>query len=104
MAAIQSYRVSAQQPMHALDQVGIRGFDDQVKMVAHQTIGMHPPIGLLARFGQGLEEILPVHVVPIDVPAPVPAAHHMVDGPGKIDTHLPWHGWLVSGHGPSLKK
>ncbi|MCG3775204.1 MAG: hypothetical protein JW395_2033 [Nitrospira sp.] len=65
-------------------------------MVTHQTIGMHLPIGLLARLGQSLEEILPVNIVQINVLAPVPAAHHMVDGTGKIDSHLPRHGLLLS--------
>ena len=73
-------------------------------MVAHQTIGMHLPIGLLARLGQSLEEILPVHIVQIDVLAPVPAAHHMLDGTGKIDSDLPRHGLLLSYRRPDVKK
>ena len=39
---------------------------------------MHLPIGLLARLGQSLEEILPVHIVQIKVLAPVPAAQSPV--------------------------
>jgi hypothetical protein len=72
-------------------------------MVAHQTIGMHLPIGLLARLGQCLEEILPVHIVEINVLAPIPAAHHMVDGSSKIDSQLTRHTLLFSYRRPNAK-
>jgi len=103
MAAIQPNRVGAQQPMHAIGQIRMRGFDHQVKMIAHQTIGMHLPIGLLARLGQCLEEILPVHIVHIDVLAPIPTAHHMVDGSRKIDSQLARHSLLFSYRRPNVK-
>ena len=35
----------------------------QVKVVAHQTIGVRLKTGLLTGLGQGLEKVLPVHVV-----------------------------------------
>ena len=47
-------------------------------MVGHQTIGMHLPGGFLARFGQRLDEILPIHVIQEDVLPPVAPAHEMI--------------------------
>jgi len=49
--------------MHPLDQIGIGGFQHHMKVVAHQTIGVHPPIGLWTGFRQRFEEILPVHLI-----------------------------------------
>jgi hypothetical protein len=49
-------------------------------VVTHQAIGMHLPIGFLARFGQRLDEIVPIHIVQKNVLAPVSPAHHMVHG------------------------
>jgi hypothetical protein len=34
-----------------------------MKMVAHQAIGMHLEAGFLTGFRQGLELILPVHII-----------------------------------------
>ena len=38
--------------------------------------------GLLARLGQGFDEILPVHIGLEDVPRAVGPAHDVVNGPG----------------------
>ena len=42
-------RVGAQQPMHPFDQIRVWGFQHHMKVVTHQTMGMHLPIGLLTR-------------------------------------------------------
>jgi hypothetical protein len=47
--AIKTHRVGTQQPFDSLNQIGARGLYDQMKMIAHQTIGMHLPAGLLTR-------------------------------------------------------
>jgi hypothetical protein len=61
-------------------------------MIVHQAIGMNLPPGLLAGFGEGLEEILPVHIVEEDVLAPVTAAHDVVNGAWKFDSQFSRHG------------
>ena len=60
---VQPDGVGAQQLARAFDQVGVRGFGHQMKMILHQAIGMDLPTRLLARFGESLEEILPVYIV-----------------------------------------
>jgi hypothetical protein len=62
------------------------------------------PIGLLARPGQSLEEILPDHIVQINVLALIPAAHQMVDGSRKINSQLAHHSLLFSYRGPNVKE
>ena len=51
-------------------------------VVAHQAIGMHLPTGFLARFGQCLDEVLPIHVIDKNGLPPVSSAHDMIRGTG----------------------
>ena len=60
-------------------------------MIAHQAIGVNLPIGFLARFGQGLQEILPVHVIEKNILAPVAAAHDVIQGAGILDAPFAGH-------------
>ncbi len=62
------------------DQVGIGGFQNEMIMVAHQAIRVHLPIGFLTRLREGLDEVVPVHVVQKDVLALVATAHDVIDG------------------------
>ena len=52
---------------------------------------MHLPAGFLARLGQCLEEILPVHIVQVDVLAAVATAHYMIHGTKVLDAQLAGH-------------
>jgi len=61
-------------------------------MVGHQTVGMHLPAGLLTRFGQGLEEILPAHVIQEYLLPAAASGHDMVYGAGVLKTELARHG------------
>jgi hypothetical protein len=60
-------------------------------MVAHQTIGVHLPTGLLTRLRQGLKEIVPIHVIQINVLSAISPAHDVIHRAGILDAHLPWH-------------
>ena len=91
MAAIEPTGVRAQQPMHPFAQIGVGRFDDQMKMVAQQAIRMHLPISLLTRLSQRFEEVLPIHVVEVNVIPAVSPAHDMVDGARILDSQLAWH-------------
>jgi len=88
---VQPDGVRAQQPAHALDQLGVGRFHDQVKMVAHQAAGVDLPAGPLAGLGQGLEEVLSIDVVDKNVLLAVTPAHDVVNGAGILDSHFPWH-------------
>jgi hypothetical protein len=46
----------AASPQRRQRKVGLRGFDNQMKMVPHQAIGMQLPSGLVAGFGKCLQE------------------------------------------------
>ena len=46
---VEAFGVNPQQPLHARHQVGLRRFHDQMKMIAHQAIGVNLPAGLAAR-------------------------------------------------------
>jgi hypothetical protein len=62
MPGVESQGIGAQQPAHARHQIPVGGLNDQVKMIAHQTIRVNLKTGLRARLGQGLDKILPVHI------------------------------------------
>ena len=99
VAAVEAVCIGAQEPAHAIDQIGFGRFNDEVKMVAHEAIGMHLPAGLQAGFSECLEEILAVNIVEIDVFAPIAAAQHVVNGTGILDPDLTWHGRRMMGDG-----
>jgi hypothetical protein len=63
-----------------------------MKMVAHQTIGMDLPIGLLASLREGLQEILAIDVIQENVLLPITAAHDVINGIFVLDAQLSGHG------------
>jgi hypothetical protein len=96
MPRIQADRVSAQQPGHAGNKVGLGGFHHQVKVIGHEAIGMNLKTGLLARLGQGLEEILAIHIVQENVVPAVTPAHDMVNGARVLNSELARHGLTIT--------
>src|ERR1035437_494416 len=88
---VQPNGVSALQPRHPRHQVRFRGFQHQVVMIGHKTIRMHLPIGFLARFSQRLDEVLPVHVIQVNLLPPVATAHHVIHSPSILDAQLSRH-------------
>ena len=54
--------VGSLQPLHAVHQIRLAGFDQQVVMVGHQHVGMDDPARLAAGVGQGVEESLAIGV------------------------------------------
>ncbi len=91
VAMIKTNGVGAQQPPHALNEIRIGGLDNQMKVVAHQAIRVELPAGLLTRFSQSLEEVLPVNVIQEDILPPVSSAHHMVNGTRVLNTDFARH-------------
>ena len=55
-------------------------------MIAHEAVGVHLPTGFLTGLSQGFEEVLPVHIVQVNVFPAVPAAHDVVNGSGVLDS------------------
>jgi hypothetical protein len=48
MMMIQTIGVDSEQPLHAFHKVRARSLAHQMKVVAHQTPRMNPPVGFLA--------------------------------------------------------
>jgi hypothetical protein len=71
--AIEARGVGAQEPFHAMHQIGLGRFDDEMEMIAHQAIGVHLSIGFRTRLSQGLKKELPIGILPEDGLPPVPS-------------------------------
>lgn len=92
VAAVEAAGVSAQEPLHADDEIGLGRLGDEMKMVSHETEGVDLPAGLFTGGAEGGEEGLAVGVVAEGGFAVVAAAHEMVNGPGVLDAQGAWHG------------
>jgi len=64
-------------------------------MVAHQAIGMHLPLRLLAGLCQRCQQSLPVLIIGEDGLLPIAAVHDVVERPRVLDAQL-------SGHAPRV--
>ena len=84
--------VNAQEPLHACHQVGFGRLHHQVKVVAHQAIGMHLPAGFLAGLAQSGEKARAVLLVAKNVFAAVAAIDRVINGPGIFKAQFAWHG------------
>ena len=71
--------------MHSFDQVRFRGFEHEMKVVAHQYISMDAPAGALASLPESRQKGPAVLVVSVNGFPPIPAVKHVVDGSGKFD-------------------
>jgi hypothetical protein len=80
VAAIEARGVRAQEPFHPGYEVGPRGFDDEMKVIAHQAISMNLPTGFRARFAQRFEEQFTIGIAFEDVFTAVATIHHVVNG------------------------
>jgi hypothetical protein len=89
---VEALGVNPRQPVHTGDQIGSGSFNHQMKMVAHQAIGMHLPVGLAARFLQRGQEFLAVLLIQENVIPLVTSVQDMVHRPRIFDAQLPRHG------------
>src|SRR5579862_5526818 len=89
--SIEPGSVGAQKPFHAVHQVGLGSFDDQVKVIAHETIRMNLPIGFFARLLQRFEEEFSVVIIVENVLPVIPSVHDMIDCSFVLNSKLPGH-------------
>src|SRR5437899_563783 len=68
----------------------------QVEVVAHQAPRVNLPVGFFASLGQGLEKILPIHIIVIDPLTTIATAHDVVDHPGILNSQRPRHSSQLS--------
>ena len=87
LAMIQADGVGAQKPAHAGHPIRVGRLQHQMKMVAHQAIGMDLPFGLLAGLSQGLEKVQAVHIINENILPAVTTVHHMVDRARIFHSH-----------------
>ena len=67
----------------------------QMKVIAHQAIGMHLPAGLFASLAQRLQESVAVLVVRENRLAAIAPVQDVVHGPGIRDAQLASHARIV---------
>jgi len=89
--AVEPAGIGAQQPFHAGDQRGLGRFEDQMKMVGHQAIGMDLPARFSAGFRQRLQKQVVTRLRSGDRCAPVPTVHHLIKRPRILDSQLARH-------------
>jgi hypothetical protein len=63
-----------------------------MKMIAHQTIGMHLPSSLLTSLAQGPQKLHPICIVVENRFASVATAHHMITRSSVLNAQRPRHG------------
>ena len=89
---IESIGISAEEPLHADDQIRLRRFDHQVKMVGHENEGMHLPTRFGTTLIQAAEKQLAILISLEDLLPPIPAINDMINRPGILDSQLASHG------------
>jgi len=62
-----------------------------IVVVGHQAICMHLRTGFLTGFREGLDEILPVHIIQKYAFAAIPAAHQVIHRTRVLNAQLPRH-------------
>ena len=91
VANVETLCVNSQEPLHARDQIRLRRLDDQMKVVAHETIRVHLPFRSDTDFSQRVEESLPILIISKDALALVSSIDHMVNRTTIFDAQRTWH-------------
>jgi hypothetical protein len=93
---VEATRVSAQQPLHPGDQIGLRRLDDQMKMIRHEDIGVNLPARLCANLAQRLNEAPAIRIIHEDPFAPVTTIHDVINRASILDSQLAGHAGRVA--------
>ena len=96
VSPVETRGVSAEEPFHARNEISLGSFDDQMKMITHQTIGMNLPAGFHAGFTQRSKKALPIDIVMENRLTPVPAIDHVINCPGILHSQLSRHARTLS--------
>ena len=71
--------------------IALRSFENQMKMIAHEPIGMHLENRILTVFRRGFWKILAIHIIVENVLPTIPTTHDVVAGTWIFDAYLTWH-------------
>lgn len=96
VTAIKALGVDAVEVAHTLGEVGLRGFHQEMIVVTHQTVGMHPPVKSLSRAGQHVQAALSVSVVRIDRLLAVAPRGDVVERAAEFESQGSGHGRSVA--------
>jgi len=64
---------------------------------------MNLPVGLLARFGQGLDKVVPIHVIQEDVLTLVSTAHDVINRAGVLHSDFARRGESIARIGKQVE-
>jgi hypothetical protein len=78
MPPVKALRVGAQQPFPSRCQIRLWRLQKQMKMIAHQAMGMHLPACLLTSLSQGSQKVHSVCVIVENCFPPIAPAHHVI--------------------------
>ena len=98
---VEATRVSAQQPFHPGDPMGLRRLDHPMKMIRPEDRGVNRPARLGANLAQRLDEAQAIRSIPEDQLAPVTAIHDLIIRGSLLDSQLAGHagrGALAASH------
>ena|GEM_PF-6212655 len=82
--------------MHALAQGWLRSLDGQMKVVAHEHVGVNPPAEFLGTFKQSAHKCCSRAFAGKQIPPIVPPVDHMVQSTWKFDAQSSGHPLLHS--------
>ena len=82
MAPVRPLRVRAIELTHTFGEIGIRRLDQQMVMIAHQTVSVPYPVEVLDHGAENIKKSSPVFVVFIDRFAAVTSRGHVIQGSG----------------------
>jgi hypothetical protein len=91
MAAIESLGIDPVNMPEASGEITVRGLDQEVIVVGHETIGGDAKMPEFAGFLDGLEEGLVILCVPKNRFPPSSSVEDMIPGMGILDTKRPRH-------------
>jgi hypothetical protein len=66
-----------------------------MKMIVHQTVGVHLPASLLAGSTQGHKKALSIQIVPKNLLTPIASAQQMINCPFILNSQLARHRQLL---------
>src|SRR2546425_8503175 len=92
MAAIEALGVDPVELPHPGGEIPLRGLQQQMVMVAHQTVGMAPPVIAYHSLFQDGEKRLPILLVEVDSLAGIAAGGDVVEGAGIGEAQRTSHG------------
>lgn len=96
MSAIETHRISAEQPFHTRDKVRPWSLGHEMKMIAHQTIAWTCQPGFRASLAEYFQEGFSIDIVAKDCLPPVPSVQQMVERVLVFDSELAGHAGIFT--------